>query len=74
LFAGLGLLWLGLVIVGILTTIFWIWMLVDCLTSDMASGEKLVWALVIVFLHFLGALIYYLVARQGHGGGRRLAV
>lgn len=71
--AGLGLLWLALVVIGILTTLFWIWMLVDCLTSDLPSTEKLIWALVIIFLHVLGALIYYFAARPGHGQGRRLA-
>jgi hypothetical protein len=68
LFAGLGILWLGLVLVGILTTVFWIWMLIDCLTSSLPSGEKLIWAVVIIFLHFIGALIYYIAVRQGRRG------
>lgn len=74
LMAGLGILWLGLILIGIAATIFWVWMLVDCLTSDLPSTEKLIWALVIIFLHLLGALIYYFVARHGHGHGhgRRL--
>ena len=69
--AGLGILWIGLVILGIVTTVFWIWMLIDCLTSDLPSTEKLIWAVVIVFLHFLGAVIYYFVGRQGHHRGQR---
>ncbi len=43
---------------------FWIWMLVDCIQHEPAQGnEKLIWVLVIVLLHWLGALVYYLVRR-----------
>jgi hypothetical protein len=49
----------------LLTTVFWVWMLVDCATNNSLTGaDKFVWLLVIVFLHFLGALIYYLVGRK----------
>lgn len=46
-------------------TAFWIWMLVDCATYEL-SGEKnkLVWLLLIIFTHFIGALIYFFVKRQ----------
>ena len=48
-----------------LTTAFWIWMIVDCATNDALPGtDKIVWLLVIIFLHFLGALIYYLVGKK----------
>lgn len=55
-----------LIIIGIivLTSIFWIWMLVDCLTSSLPTMEKLVWTLVIVFLHILGAILYFAIARK----------
>jgi len=52
-------------IVGLLVFVFWIWMLIDCLQNGRLEGtEKIVWILVIVFLHFLGALIYYFVGRE----------
>jgi len=51
-------------LLGILVFVFWIWMLIDCLqNSRLQSTEKIVWVLVILFLHFLGALIYYFVGR-----------
>ena len=59
--AGLGLVFL---ILAILATVFWIWMLIDCLTSSREAIEKLIWLLVIFFLHILGALIYYFVGRN----------
>ena len=50
--------------IGILATIFWLWMLVDCLTSSIPTNEKILWALVIIFTHLLGALIYFFVKRS----------
>ena len=45
-------------------TIFWIWMLVDCLLYVRSDGnDKLLWTLVIFFAGWLGALIYFLVQR-----------
>ena len=51
-------------VVGVLLTIFWIWMLVDCATKEPGEGnDKIIWILVLIFTHFLGALIYYFVRR-----------
>ncbi len=45
-------------------TAFWIWMLVDCITNEPSEGnDKLIWALVILFAHGLGAIIYFLARR-----------
>jgi hypothetical protein len=52
----------GIVVLGLLA--FWIWMLVDCLTKEPDTGNtKIIWVLVIIFAHWLGALIY-LIARR----------
>ena len=43
---------------------FWIWVLIDCVTKEADSGNnKIVWILIIVFAHVIGALIYYFVRR-----------
>jgi hypothetical protein len=48
----------------LLATVFWIWMLVDCATKEPSQGnDKIIWILVIIFTHWIGALIYYLVRR-----------
>jgi hypothetical protein len=61
-FAGFGAI---LSLLGILAFVFWIWMLVDCIQNQHHQGtEKVVWVLVIVFLHFLGALIYFFIGRE----------
>jgi len=50
--------------IGIGGTVLWIWMLIDCATNEPSEGnEKIVWILVIVFTHALGALIYLLARR-----------
>jgi hypothetical protein len=49
---------------GLLASIFWIWMIVDALLYEPTTGEKLLWFLVIFFLHFIGALIYFVVRRS----------
>ena len=60
---GLG---LGLILLpfGLLLFAFWIWMLIHAITNHgLSDGEKIAWVLVILFLHFLGALIYFFVGR-----------
>jgi len=52
------------VVIAIAASVFWLWMLVDCLTSPLPSIEKLIWALVIIFLHVVGALLYFFIARR----------
>jgi hypothetical protein len=50
--------------IGFVALVFWIWMLVDCLTKEPPEGnDKLIWVLVIVLLSWVGALIYLFVRR-----------
>ena len=49
---------------AIAAMVFWIIALVDCLTNEPSTGnDKLIWALVIIFLHWIGVLIYFLVRK-----------
>jgi len=46
--------------------LFWLWMLIDALTNaSLDPTMKIVWALVIFFLPFIGALAYLFVGRKG---------
>lgn len=59
--AGLGFI---AIIIGIFLFAFWLWMLIDCLKRDFKKDyEKIVWVLVMIFLHLLGAIIYYFVVK-----------
>ena len=61
-----GLLALGAVfwVIAMLATIFWLWMLVDVVASNKDTTEKILWFLVVFFLHLLGAIIYFFVGRS----------
>jgi uncharacterized BrkB/YihY/UPF0761 family membrane protein len=51
-------------LLGILASVFWVWMLVDCAMREPSQGnDKIVWVIVILLTHFLGALIYFFVRR-----------
>ena len=42
----------------------WVWAIVDCATKEPSEGnDKIIWILVIVFLHLLGAILYVLIRR-----------
>ncbi len=50
--------------VGILGSVFWIWMLIDCAKNEPREGnDRIVWVLIIALTHFLGAAIYYFARR-----------
>lgn len=57
---------IGLVIAA-LVFVFWLWMLIDCLTKETDSTQKIVWALIIFFLPCLGSLIYLFVRKIPRG-------
>jgi hypothetical protein len=62
LFAGLLIFWLIIGSIVLFGTIFWIWMLIDVAGSKaLDETEKIVWVLIIVFTHSIGALIYFFV-------------
>jgi len=64
--AGLSITAAALLIAGILFSVFWIWAMVDCLSSSMPTGEKVMWFFLILFLHLIGATVYVLIARRPH--------
>jgi hypothetical protein len=49
--------------------VFWVWMLIHAITNKgLRDTEKIVWVIVIIFLPFLGSLIYFFVGRPKAGG------
>jgi hypothetical protein len=58
-------------VITILVFAFWIWMLLHAITNKgLNDTEKILWVLVVIFLHFLGAIIYFFLGRpKGHGIG-----
>lgn len=41
---------------------FWLWMLIDAAQYEDGAG-KVAWVLIILFLHFLGAVVYFFVRK-----------
>lgn len=51
-------------VLGLIASIFWLWMLIDALVNEPETNQKILWFLVIFFLHILGALVYFFVRRS----------
>ncbi|MEA2036707.1 MAG: PspC domain-containing protein [Nanoarchaeota archaeon] len=47
----------------VVALIFWIWMLVDCIKSDLRDNDKLIWILIILFSYVIGALVYLIFVK-----------
>jgi hypothetical protein len=51
-------------IIGLLIFAFWIWMIIDAIQNKgLTDGEKIGWVLAVVFLHIIGALLYFFIGR-----------
>ena len=46
-----------------LSFLLWVGALVSCIRNETSSDTKIIWLLIILFLHFFGALAYFLVRR-----------
>ena len=56
------LIWLAL---GVLCFAFWLWMLIHAIQNPRLDGtQRIVWVLVIIFLPFLGSILYFFVGRS----------
>ena len=55
-------------IVSLLCLILWVWALIDSIGNGALVGTtKIVWVLVIIFVPFIGPILYFLL---GKGGAR----
>jgi prolipoprotein diacylglyceryltransferase len=49
-------------IIALVVFVFWIWMLIEAIQNKgLTDGEKIGWVLAIVFLHIIGAILYYFI-------------
>ncbi len=62
------LVWLVMAALSLALFVFWLWMLIHAITNKgLRDVEKIVWVIVIIFLPFLGSLIYFFVGRPKGG-------
>ena len=48
-------------------TVFWVLMIIDCAKrKQLTDSERIAWILVLVFLGYLGASIYYFAVKHQH--------
>jgi hypothetical protein len=62
----IGIFWLFFMmflgVVALTLFAFWIWMLISVIQNKgLTDGEKVAWVLVVLFLHFIGAIIYFFI-------------
>ena len=56
------------IVLSILTTVFWIWMLIDAAQRDFDDpNNKILWIILLILLGFIGAIVYYFVIRKKEG-------
>ena len=53
---------LAILLLVVSGTVFWIWMIVECATKD-KDPDRLVWTIIIVFTHVIGAALYFFIRR-----------
>lgn len=58
-----GLFFIFWIFLMLFATIFWFWMLIDCLNRRRFE-DKLVWIVVLLFLNIFGAILYYLIIKR----------
>jgi hypothetical protein len=50
--------------IGLACFAFWLWMLIHAITNKgLNDSEKILWVILVIFLPFLGSLIYFFVGR-----------
>ncbi len=58
------LLWIAAIVIGIALTVLWLLAIIDCAQREFPGpNDKVMWILIIIFAHGLGALIYWYVGR-----------
>jgi hypothetical protein len=63
-FGVIALVWLVVIAASIAATVLWIIALIDvCKREFPGPNDKLIWILVVVLAHWIGALIYWYVGR-----------
>jgi hypothetical protein len=51
-------------VLAMASTYFWVVMIIECATKESNAGnDKVIWILIIIFTHWVGALLYYFVRR-----------
>lgn len=51
-------------VIGLACFAFWVWMLVHAITNKgLSDGERIAWVLAVIFLPFVGSILYFFIGR-----------
>lgn len=51
-------------LISLVLFVFWLWMLIHALTNKgISGGEKIAWVLVVIFVPFVGSIVYFFVGK-----------
>jgi hypothetical protein len=53
-----------IVSVVLIGTLLMLIALIDIVKSNFKGNDKLIWVLVVIFLHWIGALLYFIISRK----------
>ncbi len=54
-----------ILLIGLPILALWIWALVSAIQNPgLSDGERIGWVLAIVFVHFVGAILYFAIGHQ----------
>ena len=53
-----------IVSVVLIGTLLMLIALIDIVKSNFKGNDKLIWVLVVIFLHWIGALLYFIIGRK----------
>ena len=57
--------WVGIILLAIAGTVFWILMLLDIVNRKFPKkDDKLLWAVILLFAQVVGAVLYYLIVKS----------
>ncbi len=55
---------LGIFLMGLIPVALTVWALIDVLKNEFSGSNKLIWALVVLFLAPLGCVLYYFIGTK----------
>jgi hypothetical protein len=61
--SGIGLPELLIILLAMIPTALWIWMIIDSALNERSGSEKIVWVLIVLLGGWIGAAIYWIVRR-----------
>lgn len=51
--------------------VFWVWMIIDCVTKETDQNQKIVWVIVLALIGFIGAPLYLIIRKIPRSNSRR---